>query len=79
MESNSRIGNSRWACGTNCFLHNSPVLNTPDVDGFRSNHLGGVHGLFADGRVSFMSDMTMPDVLAAICTKAGGESPEQLP
>jgi len=79
MESDSPIGNARWACGTNCFLHNSPVLNTPAVDGFRSNHLGGVHGLFGDGHVSFMADSTMPDVLRALCTKAGGEAAVEVP
>ena len=79
MDGEGLIGNARWACGTNCFLHNSPVLNTTDVDGFRSNHLGGVHGLYGDAHVSFMADGTMPDVLKAVCTKAGGESPEEIP
>ncbi len=74
METHTRVGNAMWACGTNCFLHNSPVLNTPDVDAFRSNHLGGVHGLYGDARVSFMADDTDPLVLIAICTKAGGET-----
>lgn len=74
MDNDSPIGNSRWACGTNCFLHSSPLLNTPDVDGFRSHHLGGVHGLYGDGRVEFLVDSTLPDVLAALCTKAGGEA-----
>lgn len=73
METFSRVGNAFWACGTNCFLHNSPVLNTPDVDGFRSNHLGGVHGLFGDGHVVFMADGSDPLVLMAMCTKAGDE------
>jgi prepilin-type N-terminal cleavage/methylation domain-containing protein len=75
-DSLSPIGNARWACGTNCFLHNSPVLNTREVDGFRSNHLGGVLGLFGDGRVAFMNDQTSPTVLIAACTKAGGEPTE---
>jgi prepilin-type N-terminal cleavage/methylation domain-containing protein len=78
-DSDTRIGNTRWACGTNCFLLSSPVLNTPDVDGFRSHHLGGVHGLFGDGRVVFLADDTGPDVLIAICTKAGGESAVRTP
>jgi len=72
------VGNSRWACGFNCILHNSRVLNTPDgdgfVDGFRSNHLGGVHGLLADGRVLFLVDDVDPDVVLAMCTKDGRES-----
>ena len=79
MDGDAFIGNARWACGANCFLHNSPVLNTPDVDGFRSNHLGGVHALYGDGHVSFMADTTMPAVLRAACTKAGGESPAEIP
>ncbi len=76
MDGESRIGNSRWACGSNCFLLSSRVLNTPDVDGFRSHHPGGVHGLFADGRVVFMVDSTPPELLMAACTKDGGESGE---
>ncbi len=79
MDGDGLIGNSRWACGTNCFLHNSPVLNTTDVDGFRSNHLGGVHGLYGDAHVSFMADGTLPDVLKAVCTKAGGEPSAEVP
>ena len=78
-ETQSRIGNSRWACGTNCFFHNAPVLNSRAVDGFRSNHLGGVLGLYADGRVAFMGDQTSPPVLIAACTKSGGELPEAGP
>lgn len=78
-DSLSPIGNARWACGTNCFLHNSPVLNTREVDGFRSNHLGGVLGLYGDGRVAFMADQTSPLVLIAACTKAGGETEATLP
>lgn len=79
MDSESRIGNARWACGTNCFFLSSPVLNTPMVDGFRSYHLGGVHGLFGDGRVVLLADNTAPEILMAACTKAGGEAAALLP
>jgi len=79
MDGESRIGNARWACGTNCFLLSSPVLNTPDVDGFRSYHLGGVNGLCADGRVLFLGESLEPEVAIALCTKAGGESPAGMP
>jgi prepilin-type N-terminal cleavage/methylation domain-containing protein len=79
MDNESPIGNARWACGTNCFLLSSRVINTPDVDGFNSHHRGGVQGLYADGRVSFMVDGTEPTVLMAICTKAGRESVGQTP
>lgn len=74
MDNESRIGNARWACGTNCFFLSSPVLNTSEVDGFRSNHLGGVHGLFGDGHVVHLVDDMAPEILTAICTKAGGEA-----
>ena len=57
----------------------SRVLNTPDVDGFRSNHLGGVHGLFADGHVAFMGEDTPAEILVAISTKDGGEPARALP
>ena len=79
MDGESRIGNARWACGTNCFLLSSPVINTPDVDGFRSHHLGGVNGLFADGHVAFMGEDTPAEVLVAISTKDGGELAGNLP
>ena len=79
MDGESRIGNSRWACGTNCFLLSTRVVNTPDVDGFRSNHLGGTHGLFADGHVTFMGEDTDAAVLVAACTKDGGEPVTGLP
>lgn len=79
MENDSLIGNSRWACGTNCFLQSSPLLNTPHVDGFHSNHIGGVHGLYGDGHVSLMADSTDPEVLRAACTKAGRESAAETP
>lgn len=73
MDGESRIGNARWACGTNCFLQNSRVVNTPDVDGFRGNHVGGVHGLFADGHVVFLGEDTPGEVLIAISTKDWGD------
>lgn len=79
MDSESRIGNARWACGTNCFFLSSPVLNTPLVDGFRSYHLGGVHGLFGDGRVVMLVENTAAEILMAISTKAGGEAAALVP
>lgn len=79
MDNESRIGNARWACGTNCFFLSSPVVNTPFVDSFRSHHLGGVHGLFGDGRVVLLIDNTPPEILSALCTKAGGEVAGPIP
>lgn len=79
MDNESRIGNARWACGTNCFFLSSPVVNTPLVDSFRSHHLGGVHGLFGDGHVVLLVDNCSPELLAALCTKAGGEVAGPIP
>lgn len=72
-DTETSIGNARWACGTNCFFHNSRVVNSPDVDGFRSNHVSGVQALFADGHLAFLSDTLDADVLIAACTKDGAE------
>jgi len=66
-------GDSCWACGSNCFPLNSPVLNDPRGDGFKSRHPGGVQALFADGHVSFLGDQLDSRVLVALCTKARGD------
>ena len=66
-------GDSCWACGSNCFPLSSRVINAPEFDGFRSNHVGGLFGLFADGHVAYLHDQTDSHVLIAICTKSGGE------
>ena len=71
---NSSVGSSRWACGTNCFLHNSPAVNDPSVDGFRSRHPNGLNCVFADGHVVFLSDSVDSDVLVSISTANGGEA-----
>lgn len=67
-------GDACWACGNNCFPLNSRVVNDPGVDGFRSRHVGGVSGLYGDGRVSFLGDRLDVRVLIAISTRAGGET-----
>lgn len=66
-------GDACWACGNNCFPLNSRVINDPSVDAFRSVHVGGLHGLYGDGHVSFLSDRLDVRVLIAICTRTGGE------
>ncbi|NDC62877.1 MAG: DUF1559 domain-containing protein [Planctomycetia bacterium] len=71
---NSSVGSSRWACGTNCFLHNSPAVNDPTVDGFRSRHPRGLNCVFADGHVVFLSDSVDSDVVVTISTASGGEA-----
>jgi len=71
-----RSGDAGWACGSNCCSLNSRVINMPgeNDNGFRSLHFGGLFGLFADGRVTFISDRIDAPSLVAICTKSGGET-----
>lgn len=66
-------GDSCWACGSNCFPLNSPVLNDPSGDGFKSRHPGGVQSLFADGHVTFLDERLDSRVLIALCTKSRGD------
>lgn len=74
VEDTRRSGDSGWASGFNCFPLNHRVINIPDSDGFRCMHMGGIHGLFADGRVQFLGENLDASVLIAITTKAGGEA-----
>ena len=43
------------------------------IDDFSSSHIGGVHLLFGDGRVRFLSQSIDLGVFHAITTRAGGE------
>lgn len=49
---------------------NSPASHLED---FSSNHTGGVHFLFGDGRVRFISENIHFDTYQALATRAGGE------
>lgn len=66
-------GDSCWACGSNCFALTSTIINNPTRDGFRSRHVAGLQGLFADGHVAFLNDSLAADVLIALCTKSRGD------
>ena len=62
----------RWA-RINCFAQSAAFINTRGSD-IASNHVGGAQAAIADGRVTFLTDITDPRVLAAICTRNGGEA-----
>ncbi len=70
----SGIENLVWAWGTNTFAQNATFINSTTGQGLRSHHVGGAYGSFADGRCTFLDETMDPDVLAAICTRDGGES-----
>ncbi len=64
----------QWINGRNLF-DQAYAVNWPTwEDELRSRHPGGAHALFGDGAVRLIADETHPRVLAAACTRAGGES-----
>jgi len=76
VDRKSAIGpeqNIRWAWGANSFVQSEPSVNTRNAENICSNHTGGAFGVFADGSVTFISSGLNSDVLAAICTRNGGE------
>lgn len=72
------LESGRWACGANCIPIDAPLNSDPDGGtSAYSYHDNGVHALFGDGRVSFLSENTDLMVLAAISTRNRNESVEQ--
>ncbi len=63
----------RWACGANCFAPSETSIPTSDSGDLFSFHPNGAHGLFADGRVQFLSRTIEKTVLGAACSRNGGE------
>ncbi|MBN2477384.1 MAG: DUF1559 domain-containing protein [Pirellulales bacterium] len=69
----------QWINGRNVF-DQAYAINAPSQPGvpweneIRSEHSGGANGLLADGSVHFLSEKMELSTLAAICTRAGGES-----
>jgi prepilin-type N-terminal cleavage/methylation domain-containing protein/prepilin-type processing-associated H-X9-DG protein len=64
-----------WINALNLFDVAYPINQGPPIDpDIHSLHPGGANGLFADGSVHFLKNSMDLWVLAAICTRAGGES-----
>lgn len=63
-----------WAWGANIIHQTARFINAKDDQGIRSNHVGGAFGSFADGHGRFLDETLDADVLAALCTRSGGES-----
>jgi len=70
---------AQWINGRNLF-DQAYAINWPTwEDELRSRHPGGAQALLADGAVRFFVDATDLRVLAAFCTRSGGESTTDIP
>lgn len=71
-----RWDDGQWINGRNLFDQAYAINHPTWEDELRSLHAGGgAEGLFGCGAVRFLDESTDPAVLAAICTRAGGETP----
>ena len=66
----------QWINGENVFDVRTNIVNSPPNgdNEIRSKHPGGANGLFGDGSVRFLENEMEQAVLAAVCTRAGGET-----
>jgi type II secretory pathway pseudopilin PulG len=64
----------QWINGRNIFDQAFAINAAPAFENdIRSDHPRGANGLLVDGAVRFLAESTDLHVLAAICTRAGGE------
>jgi len=69
----------QWINGLNIFdqayaINFEPPQGTAKENEIRSHHPAGANGLFGDGSVRFLSEDLDLQTLAALCTRAGGET-----
>lgn len=68
----------QWINGRNIFDQAFAINQAPPFENdIRSEHPGGANAVLCDGSIRFLADDTSLDVLAAICTRAGGETISQ--
>jgi hypothetical protein len=64
----------QWINGRNVFDQAYPINAAPPFENdIRSHHPGGAQVVLADSSVRFLSEELDVKVLAALCTRAGGE------
>lgn len=75
----SRSTDGQWANGRNLFDQGFPINQGPAFENdLRSDHpAGGVHAAFGDGSARFLRQSLAPRIVAALCTRAGGETAEE--
>ncbi|MCH2594226.1 MAG: DUF1559 domain-containing protein [Pirellulales bacterium] len=70
----SRFADGEWINGRNIFDQAFAINAAPLFENdMRSEHPGGAHGVTCNGSIIFLSEQITPSVLAALCTRAGGE------
>jgi prepilin-type N-terminal cleavage/methylation domain-containing protein/prepilin-type processing-associated H-X9-DG protein len=68
----------QWINGLNLFDQGFPINQAPETEhDIRSFHPQGAQGLFCDGSVRFLRNSLGPKYVAAICTRALGETLEE--
>jgi prepilin-type N-terminal cleavage/methylation domain-containing protein/prepilin-type processing-associated H-X9-DG protein len=71
----SDFTDGQWINGLNVFDQAFAINQAPSYENdIRSKHPGGANGAFCDGSVHFLTESMDLKVLAAICTRAGGEA-----
>jgi len=74
ISEDSNWTDGQWINGRNIFDQAYGINAAPDFENdIRSRHPQGANGLLADGSVHFLGNDTDLDILAALCTRAGGE------
>lgn len=74
VSEDSLFADGQWINGRNIFDQAYAINQAPDFENdIRSEHAGGANGVFADAAVHFLHNSTDLAVVAAICTRAGGE------
>ena len=64
----------QWINGRNVFDQAYAINGAPSFENdIRSGHPGGAHGVLADGSVRFLDESLALPIVAALCTRAGGE------
>jgi prepilin-type N-terminal cleavage/methylation domain-containing protein len=70
----TKAPDGQWINGRNVFEQAFPINQGPAFDNeLRSDHFQGSHGVFADGAAKFLNQRMSTTVLAALCTRNGGE------
>ncbi|MHB1036430.1 MAG: DUF1559 family PulG-like putative transporter [Pirellulales bacterium] len=74
VSEDSGFQDGQWINGRNIFDQAFAINMAPAFENdIRSNHYGGANALFADSSARFLNEKMALAILAAICTRAGGE------